>query len=82
MTMIRTLLVGLAFVVFTAIYCHQQQLIQHAQEIQRIDMHIQNIYEIQQRLYEAGYYEGEIDGKWGQLTEQAYCDWCASGYFK
>ena len=45
-------------------------------------VHIQNIFEIQQLLTDAGYYSGPVDGKWGKLTDRAYCDWCAAQYFK
>ena len=44
--------------------------------------YIQNIFEIQEKLKEQGFYKGKIDGKWGQLTDKAYCDWCATQEFK
>ena len=44
--------------------------------------HIQNIFEIQEKLKEQGFYKGKIDGKWGPLTDKAYCDWCATQEFK
>jgi len=46
------------------------------------EVHIQNIFEIQELLTEAGYYSGAIDGKWGTLTDAAYCNWCAARSFK
>jgi len=45
-------------------------------------VHIQNIFEIQELLTDAGYYSGAIDGKWGTLTDAAYCNWCAARSFK
>jgi len=44
--------------------------------------HIPNISEVQERLKEAGYYDGPIDGKWGKQTDQAWCNWSAARYFK
>ena len=43
---------------------------------------IQNPCEIQQRLKDAGYYNGKIDGIIGHETEKAYCNWQAAQYFK
>jgi len=37
--------------------------------------------EAQERLRDAGFYHGKIDGIWGAESEKAYCDWCASRYF-
>ncbi|MBE3145018.1 MAG: peptidoglycan-binding protein [Planctomycetes bacterium] len=53
-----------------------------AKEPEPEPIHIQNIFEIQQLLTDAGYYAGPVDGKWGKLTDRAYCDWCAAQYFK
>lgn len=44
--------------------------------------YVQNPCEMQQRLKDAGYYTGKIDGKIGPETEKAYCNWAAAQYFK
>ena len=51
-------------------------------EEQKPELHIQNIFEIQELLAKAGYYKGSIDGKWGRQTDLAYANWCASRSFK
>lgn len=84
MATLRVLLVGLAFVVFTGIYCHQQQAIQDSKELAQggDTEYVQNVYEAQEKLAELGYHTGKIDGKWGPATDLAYANWCASRYFK
>lgn len=51
-------------------------------DLQQVQSHIQHPYESQQKLKDAGYYHGKIDGIWGEQTKKAYGNWCASQYFK
>jgi hypothetical protein len=44
--------------------------------------YVQNVYEAQERLKTQGFYHGKIDGKWGKLTDKAYCDWSAVQEFR
>ena len=76
----RTILLGLAIIAAVGLYCHLSQPVVIEPVPQPI--HISNITEIQEQLRDAGYYIGVIDGKWGPQTDRAYCNYCASQYFK
>ena len=78
MKTVRTILLGLAIVAAVGLYCHLSQ----PQAPEPEPVHIQNVFEIQELLTDAGYYAGPIDGKWGPQTDMAYCNWCAAQYFK
>jgi len=81
MKLIRCLLVGLGFIVLTAIYCHRAHQCVVTVEYVQDPNYVQNVGEAQERLREQGFYDGDIDYKWGPETERAYCNWCASQHF-
>ena len=82
MKTVRTILLGMAIIAAVGLYCHLSQLQAPEPVVKEyLTTHISNITEIQEQLRDAGYYNGEIDGKWGKLTDRAYCDWCAAQSF-
>ena len=76
---IGILAVGLLCIIAIAIYCQNAHLKARPAEIVYVadPNYVQNPYEAQERLKAQGYYNGEIDGRWGPETDRAYCDWCA-----
>jgi len=82
MTLVRCLLIGMAFIVLTAIYCHQAHICVPTTVYVTDPNYVQNVYEAQERLRQQGLYDGRIDGKWGGATDKAYCDWCAIQCFE
>ena len=83
MTMVAILMLGFLTI---AMVCNVYQTTTKTKgvEIELIELraYIPNICEIQQKLNEAGYYDGNIDGIWGKETDTAYCNWAAAQHFK
>ena len=81
MSLVKIVMIGIIIILAVGMYCQSRQMSKVEPAIVT-EPHISNITEIQEQLRDAGYYSGRIDGKWGKLTDRAYCNWCASKSFK
>lgn len=69
---------ALCFVVALVWYCKEAHTEPAVETVYISDPnYVQNIYEAQERLKAQGLYKGRIDGKWGPLMDEAYCNWSA-----
>ena len=77
------LIIGLTSIIIAGKVCEITTKAKVAEtKLAEIQSYIPNICEIQQKLTEAGYYNGCIDGIWGKETDMAYCNWAAAQHFK
>lgn len=79
---IRCLLIGIGFIVLTAIYCQQAHICVETVVYVTDPNYVQNVYEAQERLRDQGLYDGRIDGIWGPLMDTAYGNWSAIRCFE
>jgi hypothetical protein len=80
---ISVIAASLCFIAAVVWFCQQGHRPIEIKRVYTADPnYVQNIFEIQQRLKDQGFYAGRVDGIWGAETDKAYCDWCAVREFK
>jgi len=75
------LIIGIVLVICAA-SLNRPVKIQKVEVIIADPNYVQCPSEAQERLKAQGFYRGKIDGKWGRLSDEAYCNWSAVQEFR